>query len=1422
MAWQAIAANLAVTAGVALWNKIFAPGEKKQPKPRPEEIEFPTTSIGAPIPIVYGTARIDSPALIWIGNESWSYDDAINENVYRADMLFSIGVPPSTIAGSVEAPTLQKFWYGDVLTTGGFGILHGNYQIANASSYLDQRVFYGAVEFFDGRADQVLTNTPSTPDYEIDEAFVRDGFTRATVPGYRWQMLVGVIGSFARAINGRLGVDPRVQQVSCVVRARGYEPMEWPNLYDANPAWAIYDLICSPVWKLGYSTDRVDLASFQAAATTLIEEDHGISLSVLSDTDVVEVIAGIADQIDAAIYEDPSDGKIKIHLIRAADITESIPELTPEDCQRPKLNIIFWSDAANHLDVSYTNRDRDYKRDTATAQRLSNAVGQDNRLRKRTVDYPFCHDAQLAARLADRELSVLGRPIITADVHVSRKFSSLMPGDPVRCSWPDLNIVEKVFRVGDVDHGQLASGMIRLTLVEDVFDKGEGGNAPGEEEVVSPFLLPVHERYVGEAPWYLINKLYAQGAISSNTLQYLFAIAVNEDDAYATGCASQIEEVPWYDVPQGGFAVSGTLAQSYPRFCEPIDEDGLVVEATGASAQYLLVLSVRTPLTDAGLSAGNRLAVIFHDDGVTHEIITYSTLSHLGTTDGVSRFRFETVWRGLLDTPAIDHPAGARFMLFGTSNVGRGGFDPDATVEPVPVVSVPIGSGLTGSGDDAVDEVQVYGRASLPLAPVDVRVASDEQEGIVGTSDSYMKKITFFDQHGTTTGSRRKRLATSLLSGFAATETVEGGTTYSVLAQKQNVGEDPDSEVELHSGLADPISTIVLGKAGAGEIDVILRAVSGSDQSFSDAIVRATAPQWRNLITNGHARDSSTLGWTNVTGTVGTSTGDTPSRIADACAFSSATASGGVTAFRQDVEVSGFPAARLSAICDFYFKNAGADADDTITVVVAALDSGGSSLGTATSGALVGHATYWKRATVSYASLPANTAKLRVTVTLTAAGGGDTAPGTMVADLSLRLGQLSSQLLANPTFDDAGGPAWTVDATSSKAIPQNATEMTALLAAAGLSGTASSIWLAQEASGSLLDSVGSINLTVTGTLARQQAVAGWAADSTDFDEGVSEYAGVSGGAPNINTTSVLVLAYLDLGAQAAAQTNVMFLGSDVSIEYTSAEKLSIGFFGASSGYAYTNGSFSGTVVPVVIQIDNTNQRLRLYTHKSRASMIYATPSATNATYFYFGGLVYAAPPMGLIYGAQFTGATAQLSDANVKSLLEEMGWTVEWEAGVSIRKTGGVSGNYDAQSYSSATYSGAISIEWTMGHGDDAVGVGISLDNPDANYTGIDRLILTDSGSVYKSENGSLTLLTTYVASDQLKLERDGSNNITAYKKTNGGSWTSIGTLTSLSGSVIVDTTFRFTTDRVDGLTVINGGSPVTVTWNNTNTTVTT
>jgi hypothetical protein len=399
---------------------------------------------------------------------------------------------------------------------------------------------------------------------------------------------------------------------------------------------------------------------------------------------------------------------------------------------------------------------------------------------------------------------------------------------------------------------------------------------------------------------------------------------------------------------------------------------------------------------------------------------------------------------------------------------------------------------------------------------------------------------------------------------------------------------------------------------------------------------------------------------------------------------------------------------------------------------------------------------------------------------------------------------------------------WTVDATSGKALPQNSTEMTALLAAAGLSGTASSIWLAQEASGSLLDSVGSINLAVTGTLARQQAVTGWTADSTDFDEGVSEYAGVSGGAPNINTTSVLVLAYLDLGAQAAAQTNVMFLGSDVSIEYTSAEKLSIGFFGASSGYAYTNGSFSGTVVPVVVQIDNTNQRLRLYTHKSRASMIYATPSATNATYFYFGGLVYAAPPMGLIYGAQFTGATAQLSDANVKSFLEELGWTVEWEAGVSIRKSGGVSGNYDAQSYSSATYSGAISVEWTMGHGDDAVGVGISLDNPDANYTGIDRLILTDSGSVYKSENGSLTLLTTYVASDQLKLERDGSDNITAYKKTNGGSWTSIGTLTSLSGSVIVDTTFRFTTDRVDGLTVVNGGSPVTVTWNNTSTTVTT
>lgn len=161
--------------------------------------------------------------------------------------------------------------------------------------------------------------------------------------------------------------------------------------------------------------------------------------------------------------------------------------------------------------------------------------------------------------------------------------------------------------------------------------------------------------------------------------------------------------------------------------------------------------------------------------------------------------------------------------------------------------------------------------------------------------------------------------------------------------------------------------------------------------------------------------------------------------------------------------------------------------------------------------------------------------------------------------------------------------------------------------------------------------------------------------------------------------------------------------------------------------------------------------------------------------------------------------------------------TYEFEDEVSdIVKTGGVSGNYDAQAYSTETWAGGVSVEWTaLTASGDAYAIGLSLDNPNADYTGIDRALVLDSGTLFQSENGSLTNLGAYANGDKFCVHREASNVVRYYK--NGAL---IATGANLTGSVLVDSSFRFSSDRASDVIVRSNSLPQRVTWNTVNTTI--
>ncbi|MDQ1446827.1 MAG: hypothetical protein QOI20_3291 [Acidimicrobiaceae bacterium] len=481
MGWGKIAGEFVLTGGIGVLYDAYQHSGPDGPagykKPQPEGFEFPQASIGAPAPYIYGTIRVDSPVLLWHGNpDSAAGNDGFE---YQITLLLTPGVPfydkyndpanpgsqlaPFYDWRALRPPRWKAVWWGDLYIPFAFpGMVHGEarligHNLGNDGALLAQG------EFWDGRRDQVITAYPNGPSNTIDERLAAAGVDRSLVPGYRHKMLcvIAASGSY-----GSIGTSPHIPGIGLEIAAVGPEPI---NGLDANPAWVIFDLICSPVWKIGYDQTRVDVPSFQAAATTLLNEQNGISLAIYQSEDAARIIGGILAQIDGVLFEDPATGLIVLKLIRRDYDANLIPVMTVDNTVDAEVTVHGWRETSNAVRVTFNDRSRSYQKNWAMSHRLANSSGLIPRLRAHEVEYTGCTTQALAETLVARDLAVVARPYATANVKLNREFFAILPGDALKANWPWCGIVNKVFRVVDVDYGQLADGTITVALIEDVF-----------------------------------------------------------------------------------------------------------------------------------------------------------------------------------------------------------------------------------------------------------------------------------------------------------------------------------------------------------------------------------------------------------------------------------------------------------------------------------------------------------------------------------------------------------------------------------------------------------------------------------------------------------------------------------------------------------------------------------------------------------------------------------------------------------------------------------------------------------------------------------------------------------------------------------------------------------------------------------------
>jgi len=500
--------------------------ENHPPAPEPWGVVVPQTAEGSILPLLYGTCRVRSPVLAWLGNDikpgqfitSTQPTGNYTAGTYSVDLLLILGIPfnngSATIsviyAGDAKVALTKSSSSGFVINFNGgpipppsfsTGTSHDAQELTltgvvytgrNDQNILDNEPsgdLHLAVFPFNDRnrffIDRVYYNlihgTPSQPSLDVGTsiraAMTFNGDNMSLVPFYRNQMVMFV--HLGLGLSSSIpGIGAEVTSTS-IGTSSDMGVAGWSGSVEADPIAVFYDVLTSTWGKLGLDPALIDLPSFVAASTVLAAEGNGVSMAVEQPTDAGEFIAQIMRQIDGVYYQEPTTGKIVVKLIRSGDAP--VADLNPSNAVAPGPSwyvIQGWAEAPNQVRVSYSDRINNYNNTVVTAQSQAGLSANQNRLRSVDVQFPWCCTATLAGKLAARELAAVARPIVKATLKVDRTLYGVRIGDVVTLTWPQLGIKAMRMRVARVNRGKPGASAITIDMIRDVFDVSVGAFPP--------------------------------------------------------------------------------------------------------------------------------------------------------------------------------------------------------------------------------------------------------------------------------------------------------------------------------------------------------------------------------------------------------------------------------------------------------------------------------------------------------------------------------------------------------------------------------------------------------------------------------------------------------------------------------------------------------------------------------------------------------------------------------------------------------------------------------------------------------------------------------------------------------------------------------------------------------------------------------
>ncbi len=411
---------------------------------------------------------------------------------------------------------------------------------------------------------------------------------------------------------------------------------------DMNPAHIIREILTDPDWGMGYPENDMDETTFRAAADALYSAGTGISLLWDKQQKLSDFLSLILRHIDGSVYTSRETGKFVLVLARGGYTVSSLPlldEAVIESIADLKRSTV--AELTNQVTVVYWDKSTG-KQNSTTVQDIALAASQGGTVGT-TIQYPGFTNGTEATKAASRDLKALSTPLASATLYVSRKAANLNIGDVFRFAWSEYNIAQIIFRVTNIELGELTSNLVKLSVVEDVFAVSKAVYSPPPPSAwVNPIAAPVAVPYrlFTEVPYYLLARAFGDSTAGAlpQTASYLM-IGGTHPGGTAFSARVQVNEGAGYQ------------QQSTLNFCPTA-----VVSGTYGPGNNSLTIA-----------NGKDLDLVSVGDLVSIGIGTVST-NELAEVVSITPTTL-TLKRGMLDTVPMAIANNTRLMFIGSSAI---------------------------------------------------------------------------------------------------------------------------------------------------------------------------------------------------------------------------------------------------------------------------------------------------------------------------------------------------------------------------------------------------------------------------------------------------------------------------------------------------------------------------------------------------------------------------------------------------------------------------------------------------------------------------------------------------------------------------------------------------------------------------------